>query len=148
MSISEQLNSAMKEAMKAKDSLRLGAIRLIRAAIKNREIEERKELDDQAVIAVLSSLAKQRRDSIEAYRESGREELAQKEEQELLVIQDFLPRQLTEDEIRRIVDAAVAEVGANSPKDMGRVMKIVAPKTTGRADGRLVSELVKARLAG
>ncbi|KIH75952.1 hypothetical protein SAMN05660860_02773 [Geoalkalibacter ferrihydriticus] len=146
MSLSENLNTAMKEAMKAKDSLRLSAIRLIRSAIKNREIEERRELDDQATIAVLSTLAKQRRDSIEAYRQSGREDLAEKEEKEMAVIQEFLPRQLSEEEIRLIIDKAVNESGAASPRDMGKVMKLVTIETTGRADGRLVSELVKARL--
>ena len=146
MSLSENLNTAMKEAMKAKDSLRLSAVRLIRSAIKNREIEERRELDDQATIAVLSTLAKQRRDSIEAYRQSGREDLAEKEEKEMAVIQEFLPRQLSEEEIRLIIDKAVNESGAASPRDMGKVMKLVTIETTGRADGRLVSELVKARL--
>ena len=148
MSLTENLTAAMKEAMKAKDSLRLSAIRLIRAAIKNREIEERRELDDQGVIAVLSTLAKQRRDSVEAYRQSHREDLAEKEEKELAVIQEFLPRPLTEDEIRSLIDEAVAESGASGMKDMGKVMKSVTAKTTGRADGRLVSELVKARLSG
>lgn len=148
MSLTENLTAAMKEAMKAKDSLRLSAIRLIRAAIKNREIEERRELDDQGVIAVLSTLAKQRRDSVEAYRQSHREDLAEKEEKELAVIQEFLPRPLTEDEIRSLIDEAVVESGASGMKDMGKVMKSVTAKTTGRADGRLVSELVKARLSG
>lgn len=148
MSLTENLNTAMKEAMKAKDSLRLSAIRLIRSAIKNREIEERRELDDQGVIAVLSTLAKQRRDSVDAYRQSNREDLAEKEEKELAVIQEFLPRPLTEDEIRTLIDEAVAESGASGMKDMGKVMKSVTAKTTGRADGRLVSELVKARLSG
>jgi uncharacterized protein len=147
MSLTENLNTAMKEAMKAKDSLRLSAIRLIRSAIKNREIEERRELDDQGVIAVLSTLAKQRRDSVEAYRQSNREDLAEKEEKELAVIQEFLPRQLTEDEIRTLIDEAVEECGASGMKDMGKVMKALTPKTTGRADGRLVSDLVKARLS-
>ncbi len=147
MSIKEQLSVAMKEAMKARDSLPLGAIRMVRSAIKNREIDERRELEDQEVIAVLSTLAKQRRDSIEAYRENGRIDLAEKEEAELAVIQEFLPRQLSEEEVAGIIESAVHETGADSMKDMGRVMKIVVPETTGRADGRLVSEMVKSRLA-
>jgi len=147
MSLKEQLNEAMKGAMRAKDSLRLSAIRLIRTAVQNREIDERRELDDQEVIGVLSSLVKQRRESAQVYREGGRPELAEKEEQELGIIQEFLPAQLGEDEIRALIEAAVSESGAASMKDMGRVMKIVTAKTLGRADGRLVSELVKARLS-
>jgi len=147
MSLKEQLNEAMKSAMKAKDSLRLNAIRLIRTAVQNREIDERRELDDQEVVGVLSSLVKQRRESAQVYREGGRPELAEKEEQELAIIQEFLPAQLGEDEIRAIIEAAVSESGAVSMKDMGRVMKVVTGKTLGRADGRLVSDLVKARLS-
>lgn len=147
MSLTEQLNAAMKEAMKAKDSLRLGAIRLIRSAIQNREIEEKGALDDQAVIGVLSTLAKQRRDSIDAFRDSGRTDLAEKEQRELAVIQEFLPQQLDEAQIEAIIEEAVAQTGAESPRDMGKVMKIVVPRTTGRADGRLVSEKVKERLS-
>jgi hypothetical protein len=147
MSLSEQLNEAMKAAMKARDSLRLNAIRMMRTAIKNREIEERHELDDQAVIGVLSTLVKQRKESAQVYREGGRPELAEKEEQELAIIQEFLPAQLGEVELRAIIEAAVSETGAASPKDMGKVMKVVTGKTLGRADGRLVSELVKARLS-
>lgn len=147
MSLTEQLNGAMKEAMKAKDSLRLGTIRMIRSAIQNREIEEKGALDDQAVIGVLSTLAKQRRDSIDAFRDSGRTDLAEKEERELEVIQEFLPQQLDEAQIEAIIEEAVAQTGAESPRDMGKVMKIVVPRTTGRADGRLVSEKVKQRLS-
>jgi uncharacterized protein YqeY len=147
MSLTEQLNGAMKEAMKARDSLRLGTIRMIRSAIQNREIEEKGALDDQAVIGVLSTLAKQRRDSIDAFRDSGRTDLAEKEERELEVIQEFLPQQLDEAQIEAIIEEAVAQTGAESPRDMGKVMKIVVPRTTGRADGRLVSEKVKQRLS-
>ncbi len=148
MNLQQKLNEAMKEAMKAKDSLRLNTIRMIRTAIKNREIEERKELDDQGVIAVLSTVVKQRRESAQVYRENNRPELADKEEQELAVVMEFLPSQLSEDELKAMIDEAAAEVGAASMKDMGKVMKVVTAKTTGRADGKLVSELVKARLSG
>jgi len=147
MSLTDQLTEAMKEAMKAKDSLRLNAIRLIRTAVKNREIEARETLDDQQVIGVLSTLVKQRRESAQVYRDNGREELAAKEEAELTVIQEFLPAQLDEAELQAIIAAAVEETGASSLKDMGKVMKLVTGRTTGRADGRLVSELVKARLS-
>lgn len=148
MTLQTQLNDAMKEAMKAKDSLRLNAIRLIKTAVKNREIDERRELGEQEVIAVLSSLVKQRKESAQVYRDNDRPELAEKEEAELAVIQSFLPAQLDEAGIRELIEAAVAETGASSPKDMGKVMKIVSAQTLGRADGKLVSELVKARLAG
>jgi len=148
MTLKDRLNEAMKEAMRAKAPLRLSTIRLVRSAIKNREIEARCELDDPEVIGVLSTLVKQRRESAQVYRENDRVELAEKEEEELAIIQEFLPAQLDEEEIRGIIEEAVAAVGAASMKEMGQVMKIVAARTTGRADGRLVSELVKARLAG
>jgi uncharacterized protein YqeY len=147
MNLNEQLNEAMKAAMKAKESLRLNAIRLIRAAIKNREIDAHRALDDQEVTGVLSTLVKQRKESAQVYRDGGRPELAEKEEQELAIIQEFLPAQLGEAELRAIIEAAVSETGATSPKDMGKVMKVVTGKTLGRADGRQVSELVKSRLS-
>lgn len=147
MTIQEQLSEAMKAAMRAQDSLRLSAIRMARTAIKNAEIEARGALDDAGVIRVLSTLVKQRRESAEAYR-GVRPELAAKEEQELAILQEFLPRQLDEAELKTIIAAAVSASGATGPRDMGAVMKLVTPQTTGRADGRLVSELVKACLAG
>jgi hypothetical protein len=147
MTIQEQLSEAMKAAMRAQDSLRLSAIRMARTAVKNAEIEARGALDDAGVIRVLSTLVKQRRESAEAYR-GIRPELAAKEEQELAILQEFLPRQLDEAELKAIIAAAVSASGATGPRDMGAVMKLVTPQTTGRADGRLVSELVKACLAG
>lgn len=148
MTIQERLTEAMKTAMKAKDSLRLNTIRMARTALKNKEIDARAELSEQEAIAVLSTLVKQRREAAEAYRGADREDLATKEEQELAVLQEFLPAQLDEAGIRELIEKAVAETGAASMKDMGKVMKVVSAQTTGRADGRLVSELVKARLAG
>ncbi len=147
MSLQEQLNTAMKEAMKAKATLRLSTIRLAKNAVKNKEIEAGIPLDDQGVITVISTLVKQRRESAQVYRDGGRVDLAEKEEQELLVLQDFLPTQLSEDKIKGLIEEAVAETGAASMRDMGKVMKIVSAKTLGRADGRMVSELVKSRLA-
>jgi uncharacterized protein len=147
MNLSERITEAMKEAMKAKDAVRLNAIRLIRSAIKNREIEERHALDDLAVTSVLSSLVKQRRESAQVYRDNGRIDMAEREEAEVTILQEFLPAQLSEEEIRAIIDAAVIETGASSMKDMGKVMKIVSGKTLGCADGRVVSELVKGRLS-
>lgn len=148
MTIKEQLDAAMKDAMRAKDSLTLNAIRMVKTAVKNKEIELITQLDDQGVIGVMSTLAKQRKESAVAFREGNRLELAEKEEKELQVILTFLPQQLDESAIKAIIEEVVTEVGATSAKDMGKVMKVLTPKTTGRADGRLVSELVKARLAG
>ena len=147
MTIQERLTEAMKAAMKAQDSLRLNAIRMARTAIKNAEIEARGSLDDGAVIRVLSTLVKQRREAADAYR-GVRPELAAKEEQELAILQEFLPAQLGEAELKAIIENAVRDSGATGMREMGAVMKLVTPQTTGRADGRLVSELVKARLAG
>ncbi len=146
MSLKDQMTAAMKEAMKAKDALTLGAIRMMITAVKNREIEQRSELDDAGVTAILSTLMKQRRESAEAFREGDRIELAEKEEAELAVIQRFLPEPLDDAELDAIIEKAVAETGAASMRDMGKVMKIVSAETVGRADGRIVSERVKARL--
>lgn len=146
MSLKATLTAAMKEAMKAKDTVRLGTVRMTLSAIKNKEIADGGELDDAAVTAILSTLVKQRREAAEAFREGDRLELAEKEEAELVVLQSFLPEQLSEDEVRELVDTVVTELGANSMKDMGGVMKVLTDKTRGRADGKLVSELVKKRL--
>ena len=147
MSIQDQLLEAMKVAMKAKDSLRLSTIRMARTALKNAEIEARQELDAAATIKILSTLVKQRREAAEAYRET-RPELAEKEELELAVLQEFLPAQLSESEVEELVVKTIAESGASSMRDMGAVMKLVTAQTTGRADGKLVSGLVKKKLAG
>lgn len=147
MTIEERLTEAMKTAMKAKDSLRLGAIRMARTALKNAAIEAKGELDDAATVKVLSTLVKQRREAADAYR-ATRPELAAKEEQELAVLQEFLPAQLDEAELVGLVDVAIAEAGASSSRDMGAVMKLLTPRTTGRADGKLVSQLVRSRLGG
>lgn len=147
MSIQDQLLDAMKVAMKAKDSLRLTTIRMARTALKNVEIDTRQELDEAAAIKVLSTLVKQRREAAEAYRET-RPELAEKEELEVVILQEFLPAQLSEIELEALVAKAIAESGADSMKAMGAVMKLVTPHTTGRADGKLVSNLVRKLLAG
>lgn len=147
MSIQEQLVDAMKVAMKAKDPLRLSTIRMARTALKNAEIEARQPLDDAASVRILSTLVKQRREAAEAYRET-RPELAEKEEQEIAVLQEFLPAQLNSADLEALVDKAIAESGASSMRDMGAVMKLITPQTTGRADGKVVSELVRQKLAG
>ena len=147
MTLKEQLNDAMKAAMKARDDLRLSAVRMVRSAIKNREIDQKKELDDQGVIDVVSTLVKQRRESIRMYQEGNRPELADKEEAELNVLLGFLPAQLGPEEIEELVSRIIIETGAQGAKDMGRVMKAVTPLTAGKADGRMVSDIVKSRLA-
>ncbi len=146
MNLNQQLNQAMKEAMKAKDTERLNAIRLIRSAIKNREIELREELDDQGVMAILSTLVKQRKESAQVYRENQRPDLAEKEEAELVVLREFLPEPLSDEELTDLIDEVVAELGAASMRDMGPVMKRVGERAQGRTDGKRASELVKARL--
>ena len=147
MSIKADLTAAMKDAMRAKQSVRLITIRMAITAIKNKEIDAKAELDEAAEIAVLSTMAKQRREAAVAYREGDRLELAEKEEAELLLIQEFLPKQLSDDEVREIVKAAVAESGATSAKDMGKVMPLVIAKTAGKCDSKMVSGLVKELLS-
>jgi uncharacterized protein YqeY len=147
MSIQDRLSEEMKAAMKARNSLRLGAIRMARTALKNAEIEARRELDEATTIKVLSTLVKQRREAAEAYR-ATRPELADKEEQELVVLQEFLPAPLSEVELEEMIAGAIAASGAGSMRDMGAVMKLVTAQTIGRADGKLVSEMVRKQLAG
>jgi hypothetical protein len=147
MTLKEQLNNAMKAAMKARDNLRLSAVRMVRAAITNREIDTRTELDDQAVIDVISTLAKQRRESIRMYREGNRTELAEKEESELAILLEFLPAQLSVDEIEALVRQVILDLQAHGAKEMGRVMKAVTPLTAGKAEGKLVSDAVRRLLA-
>lgn len=143
----DRLNEEMKEAMKARDEVRLSAIRLVRSSVKNREIEARRELSEQEVTEVVSSLVKQRRESIRMFGEAGRTDLVEKEERELRVRLGFLPQQLTREEIKGLVASVITETGAQSVKDMGRVMKALMPHVAGRADGSLVSAIVKEQLA-
>lgn len=147
MSIQTELSTAMKEAMRSKQSERLGVIRMLRSAIKNAEIEAKKELGDDEIISLLATQVKQRRDVAQTYRDGEREDLAAKEEAEIVILQEFMPAALTEDEVREIVETAVTELGATSMQDMGKVMKQVSAATRGRAEGRVVSEMVKQRLA-
>jgi len=132
--------------MKGGDKARLGVIRLMLAAVKQREVDERIELDDAQVLAVLDKMVKQRRDSIQQYTDAGRSDLAEQEAAEIAVIQEFLPEELPEAEIAGIIEAAIAETGAESMRDMGKVMAIVKPKVQGRADVGMVSGLVKQKL--
>jgi uncharacterized protein YqeY len=147
MTLKEQLNDAMKAAMKARDNLRLSAVRMARAAISNREIDSRTELDDHAVVEVISTMVKQRRESIRMYREGNRLDLAEKEELELAVLLEFMPLQLSPDEIDTLVSRIILDMEAHGIKDMGLVMKAVAPLTAGKADGKVVSDAVRRLLA-
>ena len=142
-----QLQDEMKAAMKSGDKPRLGIIRLILAAIKQREVDERIELDDAQVLAVLDKMVKQRRDSVEQFEKAGRTELADQEKFEIGVIQEYLPAQLGEDEISTLITEAIAATGAQSMKDMGKVMGILKPKLQGRADMGAVSGLIKQNLS-
>ena len=142
-----RIQEDMKAAMKAKDKARLGAIRLILAGIKQREVDERITLSDEQVIAVLDKMVKQRRESIGQYEQAGREDLAATERLEIAVLQGYLPEALGEEDLRRLIEAAIREAGATTMKDMGRVMGIIRPKVQGRADMAAVSGQVKARLA-
>lgn len=141
------ITSAMKEAMRAKQKERLATIRLILADFKRIEVDERIELDDARCLAILDKMLKQRKDSITQYRAAGREDLAEIEEREVEVILTFLPQALTEEEIEALISAAMSETGAESVRDMGKVMAILKPQLQGRADVGAVSGLVKKRLA-
>ena len=142
-----QIIDDMKAAMKGGEKARLGVIRLITAAIKQREVDERIELDDEQVLIVLDKMVKQRRDSIQQYTDAGREDLAAIEEAEVEIIQAYLPAALSEDEIVAIVEAAIAQTGASSMADMGKVMGIVKPQVQGRGDMGAVSGIVKQKLS-
>ena len=148
MALKDQLDADMKTAMREKAQLRLDTIRMLKSAIKYREIELMKPLDDTGVVTVVSSEIKRRRDSIEQYRAGNRVDLAEKEETELGILQAYLPAQLSEADLKAKVEEAVKKVGAQGPKDMGAVMKALLPEVQGRADGKAVSELVKTRLSG
>jgi uncharacterized protein YqeY len=148
VALKEQLDADLKSAMRDRDALKTSVIRMLRSAIKYREIELIKQLDDAGIQAVIGSEIKKRRDSVEQYRTGGREDLAAKEEDEIAILQAYLPAQLSPEELARIVDAAIARTSAQGPKDMGKVMKEVLPEVQGKAEGKVVSELVKAKLAG
>ena len=146
MSMKQTIHDAMKEAMRAKDKARLGAIRLMQAEFKRIEVDERIEIDDARVLAVLDKMVKQRRDSINQYESAGRQELADLEIAEIAVIKDFLPAALSDEEITEMIAAAIDQTGASSMADMGKVMGIIKPQIQGRADAGAVSGLIKAAL--
>ena len=148
MSLKPRITEDMKAAMRAKDAPRLGAIRLLQAAIKQREVDERVELEDTHVIQVIEKMLKQRRDSISQYEAANRADLADVEKYEVSVLQEYLPQPLSEAEIAQLLDKAIAETGASGVKDMGKVVAAVKPQVVGRADMGKVSGLIKARLGG
>lgn len=148
MSLKAQITEDMKAAMRAKEMDRLGTIRLLQAAIKQREVDERIELDDAAVLAVVDNMIKQRKDSITAFQQASREDLAAKEAAEIAVLQVYMPAQLSDAEVDAAVRDAVAKAGAAGPQDMGKVMGILKPALAGRADMTQVSARVKAALTG
>ena len=147
MSLKDKLTDDMKAAMKGGDKERLGVIRLVNAAIKQREVDERITLDDTQVLGVLEKMLKQRRDSVEQFGKAGRTDLVDRENFEIGVIQNYLPAQLSATEVEAIIVATISEAGATSAKDMGKVMGLVKPKVAGRTDMGKLSELVKGKLA-
>jgi len=148
MPLKDQISSDVKDAMRAGDARRRDALRLITAALKQKEVDERKPLADTDVVAVIDKMIKQRRDSIAQFEKGGRQDLADNEKFELSVLQTYMPQALGETEITEIIAAAVAESGAKSPADMGKVMAVLKPRLAGRADMGKVSALVKTKLTG
>jgi uncharacterized protein len=148
MSLQESINAALKEAMRSKDQAAITSLRLLLTAMKVREKEVCRALRDDEILAAISVQIKQRREAIEQFRKGGREDLVRAEENELRVLQSYLPAQLSEEDLAKAVEEIIAEVGAVSAKDMGKVMKAAMAKLAGRADGRTINALVKAKLGG
>ena len=148
MSLRDRITEDMKAAMRAKDSARLGTIRLLQAALKQKEVDERITLDDAAIVAIIDKLIKQRRDSVAAFQQAGRQDLVDQESAEITVLQAYLPARLSAEEIEAAVRAIVAETGAAGPADMGKVMGAAKQRLTGKADMAAVSQAVKKALAG
>ena len=148
MSLCEQFQIDLKQAMKSGDKVRLATLRLLMAAIKNRQIDKGRALDDAEALDVVRLATKQRREAIAFARQYGREDIAQQEEQELTILETYLPEQLNTDDLVQRIDAVIQELGATSDKDLGRVMRILMPAVKGRADGNTVNRLVRERLAG
>jgi hypothetical protein len=147
MDINTRLNGEMVIAAKAKDKIRLSAIRMLKTALHNKEIELMRPLNESETLQIISAMVKQRKDSIEQFAKGGRTDLVEKEEAELKVVQEFMPAQMSDDEVVSIIQKAIAEAGAVSVKDMGKVMKVLMPQLTGKADGKMVGEKVKELLS-
>jgi len=148
MTLKEQISEDMKAAMRAKEADRLGAIRMLLAALKQKEVDERVVLDDSAVLAIVEKQIKQRKDSISQFQQAGRDDLVAKEQFELGVLAAYLPQQLSDAEVAAEVVAAITESGATGPQEMGKVMALLKPKLAGRADMGMVSKILKSQLAG
>ena len=146
MSLKQKLQEDLKSSMKNKDNTKKSVVTLIRASIKQFEVDNRVELDDSQVIDIIAKLLKQTKDSLNEFKKAGREDLATQAEAEIEVLKEYLPQQLSEEELNEIVKATISEVGATSMKDMGKIMAAIKPKTKGRADGKLINELVKNNL--
>jgi uncharacterized protein YqeY len=146
-SIKERLDADLKEAQKAKDTIRVNVIRMLKATIKNREVEKIGELTDQELLQAVNSQIKTRMEAIEGFKKGGRDEMVKKEEAEMAILKAYLPEQLSTEELVALIDKAVTETEAAGPRDMGKVMKALMPDVTGKADGKLVSELVKEKLS-
>lgn len=147
MSILEQLAQDIKEAMKQKDSLRLSVVRMLKSSLKNEEIERGKALSEQEEISVLSRELKMRLDSLREFEQAGREDLAEKVRQEVAIVKTYLPEELSDEELRKMIQEVIQEVGATSKKEMGKVMSQLMPKVAGRADGKKVNQLVQELLS-
>ena len=146
MNLKERISDLMKSSMKSGDKETLSTVRMLHAAVRKKEIDDRVDLDDAAIIKVVGTLAKQRQDSIEQFTTGGRQDLVDKETKELNLLMSFLPQQMSQDELVILIDGAVKEAHATTQKDMGAVMKLVMPKTAGRADGKLINQLIRDRL--
>lgn len=148
MNLQAEISAALKDAMRAKDEAKLASLRLVLTAIKNREKEVRRSLENPEIISLISTQIKQRKESIDHYRKAGRDDLVKAEESELQILQAYMPEELSAEEMSQALDEVISEVGAVSIKDMGKVMKAAMAKLAGRADGRVINEMVKAKLSG
>jgi uncharacterized protein YqeY len=147
MNLQAEISAALKDAMRAKDEAKLASLRLVLTAIKNREKEVRRSLENPEIISLISTQIKQRKESIDYYRKAGRDDLVKAEESELQILQAYMPEELSAEEMSQALDEVISEVGAVSIKDMGKVMKAAMAKLAGRADGRVINEMVKAKLS-
>lgn len=145
--LEERINNDLKEALKAKDELRASCLRMLKTQLKNKSVEKMRSLTDDEVMAVISSMVKKGKEAIEEFRKGNREDLAIKEEQEIRILQQYLPEMATQEEIEKVVKEVIAQIGAKGPKDMGKVMKEAMVKLAGRADGKIVSEVAKKSLS-
>jgi uncharacterized protein YqeY len=147
MSLEERLVEEMKQAMKSSDKLRLSTIRMVRSALKNKEIDLRKKLEDEDIVKVIQVMVRKGEDSVEQFQAGGRVDLVEKEKAEIEILKSFLPQPLSQEEILKIIDQSIQETQASSLKDIGKVMKSVMPRIGGKADGKLINQLVKERLS-